>query len=617
MTVPPRIVFDAVSAEFIRNRRNFGENVRSAKLRIGAIKNLSQTSALLTSDFRLLDSIWEENRICISLGKVAPSVIAALIATEDRRFYSHNGVDARGILRAAYANLRAGHLVQGGSTVTQQLARIAVLRRTDRTLARKLLELCVAVLLEGHFAKEQILEAYLNAAYFGHNINGIELAALTFCNKRAADLDEIEAAYLVGLLKAPSRYCCCCNPDRASARTRLVYRLARFQTITSNKFATAGILKERPHFADLFPATAGYPKEYVRLWLKQKLPESYPSKRLKVHTTIDPQCQSALEVACGEIRSKGYSGRLACLVQDSHGGAIRAIAGGTDFRSHQFNSAADGCLQPGSLLKPFILLAAIKKGISVDQTLESRPLRIRLDGGGIWDVRNAGNKYRGPITIAQALVHSDNSVFAQLLLNIGVEPACQVLDAAGLPMKHATPAISTGAIRPGVSPLQICSAYSVFSSHGTFIPSSIISRVVDESGKCLWNSGATAVRICTQSEVTIVINILKRVCEEGTGILPVTQAGLAAKTGTSISGGWYMSFNDAYRVLTWTENDFLPVGVSQFPEKAVSAKVLANRIWQLLTKPKLGFSELYSVFAGVDTMSVRDLLWVEDRFQSE
>jgi len=592
-----------------------GEDVRSTMLRISAIKNLSQTSALLTSDLSLVDPIWEENRICIPLREVAPAVIAALIATEDRRFFSHNGVDTRGMLRAAYANLRAGHLVQGGSTVTQQLARMSVLQRADRTVTRKLLELCVAVILERQFAKEQILEAYLNAAYFGHNINGIELAALTFCKKHAADLDEIEAAYLVGLLKAPARYCRCCNPVRAAERTQLVSRLAGFQTSASRESAIAKILKHRPRSTELFPLTGGYPKEYMRHWLKQNLPKAYPSKRLIVHTTIDPQCQSAIEVACAEVRSRGYSGRLACLVQDSNKGAIRAVSGGPDFRSHQFNSATDGYLQPGSLLKPFVLLAAIQKGIPIDYKFESRPLRIQLGGGKTWDVRNAGNKYHGRITIAEALVHSDNTVYAQLLLDIGIEQALQLLREAGLPIKHATPALSIGAIRPGVSPLQVCTAYSVFSSYGTFIPSSIITRVVDESGTCLWDKEPTALRLCTHDDAAAVVKILKRVCEEGTGILPLSQVGLAAKTGTSISGGWYMSFSDTHRILTWTESDFLPAGVTQYPEKAVSAKALASRIWQLLGKTKLGFSELYSAFAGVDSMSVRDLLWVEDEFQ--
>lgn len=583
-------------------------------LRTSAINTPPQLSALLTSDMSVFDSIGEENRICVPLGKISSPVIRALLATEDRRFFAHDGVDPVGLLRATYANLRARRFVQGGSTVTQQLARMSVLRRADRTVMRKVLELCVALVLERQFAKGQILEAYLNAAYFGHNINGIELAALVFCKKHAADLDELESAYLVGLLKAPARYCRCCNPLRSAERVRLVSRLAGFGTNSSVRTG-ARFLKPRPRCAELFPSTAGYLRQFASCWLRRNLPESYPSRRLIVHTTIDPQCQSAVEIACAEVRSRGYSGRLACLVQDSDTGAIRAISGGVDFRSHRFNSATDGCLQPGSLLKPFVLLAAIQEGISVDCEFESRPLKVQLGGGKAWDVRNAGDKYRGRTTLGDALVHSDNTVYAQLLLKIGVEKTLCLIRAAGLPIKQATPALSMGALRPGVSPLQVCSAYSVFSNYGACIPSSMISRVVDEDGRCLWENQPTTIRLCTQDDAAAVVRVLREVCEQGTGVLPQRQPGLAAKTGTSVSGGWYMSFTDARRVLTWTESDFLPVGVNQYPEKAVSAKALASRIWQLLSKGALGFSELYSAFAGVDSMSVPDLLWVEEEFQ--
>jgi penicillin-binding protein 1A len=167
-----------------------------------AINFLAQASVLLTHDGRLFAPVYEENRICVSLKRVAGPVLKTLLTIEDRRFFSHNGLDFRAIVRAAHANLRAHRLVQGGSTITQQLARMAVLRRSDRTLWRKVLEAFVAVLIERQFAKERILEAYLNAAYFGHNIYGIELAALAFCGKSAAELDNVDAAYLIGLLKA-------------------------------------------------------------------------------------------------------------------------------------------------------------------------------------------------------------------------------------------------------------------------------------------------------------------------------------------------------------------------------------------------------------------------------
>jgi len=191
------------------------------------VGSLAQTSALLTSDGRLLAPVFEQNRICVPLNDMAEPVLRGLIATEDRRFFLHRGIDFKAILRAAYVNSRARKFVQGGSTITQQLARMAVLRRSDRSLARKLVEIYTALLIERHLTKRQILENYLNAAYFGHGIFGIEQAALVLCGKRAIELDDIDAAYLVGLLKAPARYCRCCNPTRAEQRTSLSYTTFR------------------------------------------------------------------------------------------------------------------------------------------------------------------------------------------------------------------------------------------------------------------------------------------------------------------------------------------------------------------------------------------------------
>jgi membrane peptidoglycan carboxypeptidase len=207
-------------------------------------------------------------------------------------------------------------------------------------------------------------------------------------------------------------------------------------------------------------------------------------------------------------------------------------------------------------------------------------------------------------------------VYAQLVLDIGVDRVRQLLTAAGIPARNATPAVSAGAIRPGVSPLQMCAAYSVFSAGGRFLPSTIVTQVADEHSAMLWQHVPASVRICSPATAAAVTSVLRRVNSEGTGVLPLPRAGLAAKTGTSISGGWHVSFDDVYRVLTWAESDFLPVGISQYTSKAVSAKSLASRIWRLLGQSRLGFSEMFSLFAGVDSMSVRDLLWVEDQFQS-
>ena len=566
-------------------------------------------------DSSLFCRLWEEDRISISIKNVAPSVVTALLATEDRRFWFHMGIDPWGIMRALEVNIRARRIVQGGSTLTQQLARMSVLHRTDRTLQRKILESLLAVLLEVRFAKEKILEAYLNCAYFGHNVYGIELAALTFCGKHARDLTPYESAYLVGLLRAPARYCYCCNPGRAVLRTRLVLSLANFKCPGSSELV-AGKLRPRPQLADAWQATAGYPKEYVRAWLKANALNIYPSMRLRVQTTINPRCQHAVDETCAQLRAAGHSGRISIVIQDARSGAVRALAGGVHFQSQQFNSATNGTLQPGSLLKPFVLLAALQRGVSMDRKYESRPIELPLPNGQNWRVRNAGDRYYGNITLSDALVLSDNTVYAQLMLEIGVDPVLQILSRCGVSLEHATPALCLGAVRPGLSPLQICTAYSVFSARGLFFPSSIVSSITDEDGKCLWHEDPHSIPVCTVGDSSTVVEILRRASKEGTGRIRVPQPRLAAKTGTSCSGSWHLSFSDNYRILTWTDTTFLSPNNFAYSGKGVTAKALASRIWTLLSKAPLGFTQLYGIFAGVDSLNVKDLLWMESEFES-
>jgi penicillin-binding protein 1A len=574
---------------------------------------LPQTSVLLTSNGALYGPVFEqEQRISVPLAEIAPRMLQAVVAVEDRRFYSHPGVDLRAIARALYVNVLRRRLVQGGSTITQQLARSAILRRRDRTLRRKILEAATALVLERHFTKRQILEGYLNTAYFGHNIYGVELAALTLCGKRASELDDSDAAYLAGLLRAPASYCHCCNPARAVDRTVFVLRL---MGTDDHRAPALGKWQARPSGRARFPLTGEYVTEEAKRWLRQWFPEDYPFKRLVVRTTIDPACQGAVEHTCSGVRRLGYEGRLAIVVQDAASGAIRAIAGGSDFSRHPYNSASLGRLQPGSLLKPFILLAALQAGVSPDQRYLSQPVELRLPNGRIWMVRNFEERYLGWLTLEDALVHSDNTVYARLMLDVGLPAVRRILAHAGISAHLLTPAVSAGAIRPGVSPLQLCTAYSVFSTSGRFFPASLFDRVRHESGSEVVGPNHGSTSICTSDVANRITEILRRVNEEGTGILPRRQPDLAAKTGTSVSGGWHLAFDDNLRVLTWTESDFLPVGARPNAGKAVSAKALASRLWQLLRTPRLGFAELLGAFAGVDEMSVRDLLWVERQFQ--
>ncbi len=573
----------------------------------GQIRPLPQTSVGLSVEGELFGVLHDENRLSVAVHDVAASVVDVLIAVEDRRFFSHHGVDLRAIARAAYVNLRTWRIAQGGSTITQQLARAAVLRRWDRTLRRKFAEAIIALLIERRLSKLQIIETYLNAAYFGHGVYGIDLAARTLCGKTPATLSHADAAYLVGLLRGPARYCRCCNPDRAAHRQAVVQRVVG----SSQATAPAARVHRRPLWSDHCPATAGYPLNFISTWMKRNLAARYPTDRLHVHTTFDGKCQLVLERAIASIRESGYQGRLACVLQDAQTGETRAVAGGSDFRTQPFNVATNGNLQPGSLLKPFVLIAALDSGMSIDQKYISRPLEIRGDKGVTWSVRNAGDRYRGLMSVCDALVLSDNTVFVQLMLDVGLDRFSSLLASVGI-HRNITPAVALGAMNPGISPLQVCQAYSLFSAKGRYLDAAPVSRVTSEDGAELWRETPQHSQVCRPEHAEVVREVLRRVSTEGTGVLPLPRPRLASKTGTSTSGGWYISLDDTYRLLTWTESDFVPAQYLWYPEKGVSAKNLANRIWSLLEKRDLGFADTFSVFAGVDDMPVRDLLWIED-----
>jgi len=575
------------------------------------LTTLSQVSALVTSDGRLLGPVYEQYRFVVPLSAISLHLIQAVVAIEDRRFFTHRGIDWHAILRAIVANVRKRRLAEGASTISQQVARTVVLGRRERTFQRKIVEMIVARDLERQFTKLQILEAYLNSSYFGHGLYGVEAASLVFFGKSAAETNEQEAAYLAGLLRSPARYCRCCHSRSARERTAFVLRRIGARA----HFGSTTQRHPRPDLFARFPLTGGYVRQSLRDRLREAVPERYPSRRLVVKTTIDSYCQRIVEFTCRGAYQTGYRGRLACIVQEARSGAIRALSGGIDYRRQQFNAATAGRLQPGSVLKPFVLVAALQHGFTLETRFESRPLTVHLPDGADWTVRNNRDRYHGKISIADALVLSDNTVYAQLFLELGAARVQEVLESVGLRLEVLTPALTTGATRPGLSPLQVCAAYSIFSCDGVFVPPTFVAEIRDEDGAVSCCSTETR-RVCDPAVSRAVSSVLRRVTRDGTGWLPHRFVGLASKTGSSASGGWYASYDESFRVLTWTDSDFLEVPSTPYAAKGVSAKMLADRIWSLLRAPGQVFSTLFGAFGPVDYLNVRDLLWLEREFQT-
>lgn len=573
-----------------------------------------QMSAAITADGILVGAIATEHRLSVSYDSLAPSLIAAVLSAEDKRFFRHRGIDWLALLRASFRNMRAGTIVQGGSTITQQLARNAVLKDTRRTLKRKALEAAIAKILEGIFSKDEILEAYLNACYFGHGVFGVRLAALSSFGKEPSDLDTEEAAYLAGLLRGPARYCSCCRPESARSRTRHVLALMA-KNKTPSSYRRSGPVRRferRSTLVDKCPWTAQYFLDCVKQWLLTHCGTLFPAKPLIVTTTLDITAQLAVESACQEAWRRGYRGRLACVVQNSCSGAILGLAGGVRYSEQPFNCAINARLQPGSLIKPFILAAAIEAGISPERVYRSAPLVIEQPNGTPWNVRNFGDIYRGPISLSEALIYSDNSVYVQLTLDLGLRPISDVLRRVDVSTARLTPAIATGSLAPGLAPLRLCTSYCAFASRGFISPATPVMSVATETGEFLYRHQHTPFAALSPTAADLVSSVLREVPIRGTGRFDPPLSDLHAKTGTTDTGAWYASYDQSFQVLTWVDTASSPPPASW--GKAVTAGLLAERIWRLLRESDIPSAKLFGAFRGVDRLNVRDLLWVNKQF---
>src|SRR5579864_6883582 len=340
----------------------------------------------------------------LTLKRMSPYLPKAVIATEDRRFYSHFGVDPVGLLRAAFTDLRAGHVVQGGSTITQQLAKILFLT-PERNFARKIRETLLALWLEHRFSKDQILEIYLNRVYLGAGAYGVDAAAHRYFGKSASKLDLFECATLAGLLKAPTRF----NPVRDE-----VAAVARTSQVLDNMVEAGFISRAEadaaaPHGAVLAPGDRPGAR-YFADWVAGQLRDfaGAADRDMTVRTTLDPRMQAAAEEAVHATlahygaRDRVSQGALVALAPD---GAVRAMVGGRDYDESQFNRAVQAERQPGSSFKPFVYLAGLEAGLRPGDRFVDAPIRI-----GNWEPHNYLDRYQGDVSVAEAVAQSINTV---------------------------------------------------------------------------------------------------------------------------------------------------------------------------------------------------------------
>ena len=377
----------------------------------------------------------DQSRILVGSSEIAPIMKQAIVAVEDRRFWEHRGVDLRGIFRAVWNDVRNKEVVQGGSTITQQLVKNTYIK-PERTVSRKLKEAALAWQLERRWSKDRILTTYLNTIYFGNGAYGIEMAAKVYFKKHASDLSLPEAALLAGMPANPTAYDPVASPTRALERRSTVLALMFGQELITKAQYDAAERAPLPSAEQVgLPGTRG-PAQYFAEYVKQQLIDYYGSGKvfgggLKVHTSIDLRLQKLAQEAIDKWLTRKDGPAAALVAIDPRNGRVLAMVGGEGFSKSQFNLATQGERQPGSSFKPFVLAAALDQGVSPDTTYPSKPQVINI-GDKLWAVSNYENAYLGAANLRTATIYSDNTVYAQLTAQLGPKRVVEMAHKLGI-----------------------------------------------------------------------------------------------------------------------------------------------------------------------------------------
>lgn len=513
-----------------------------------------------------------EDRIVLTPAEVTPLLRSAIKTVEDRRFDEHHGVDLRSMLRALWADIRAGHVTQGGSTLTQQLVKNYFLS-DERTFSRKFTEIVMALRLEARFSKEDILVAYLNEVYLGQDgeraVHGFGLAAEFYFAKPLSELDLSEVALLVGLVKGPSQYDPRLHPDRARARRNLVLgELAAEHLIDP---ATARAAQARP--LGLKPPGGGYVPAFldlVRRHLKRDYAEAdLAAAGLAVYTTLDARAQVAAERALARglkhldtvSRTKNAHLEGAMIIAEPNSGDVVAVAGGREVGADNFNRALDAHRPIGSLVKPAVYLTALESGrYNAATVLEDAPLEVKLGDGTLWAPQNYTREVYGQVPLARALAESMNLATVRLGLDVGVPKVIATLEQLGLESKPPpNPSLLLGAL--DLTPLEVVQIYAALANGGFRARLRTVRAVLDEKGAALKRFKVEVEAAAPPAAVYMLDRMLTLVTTHGTGRgatarLPAGTV-VAAKTGTSSDtrDSWFAGFTGSYLGVVWVGYD--------------------------------------------------------------
>lgn len=506
----------------------------------------------------------------VGLHEMSPYIPEAVVAIEDRRFYSHFGIDPIGLSRAIVTNLVGGHFSQGGSTLTQQLAKNLFLT-PDRTLERKVQEVLLALWLEHKHSKDQILEMYLNRVYFGSGAYGVEAASRRYFGKSARDVTLSEAALLAGLLKAPSKLSPARDPKAAEERAQLVLAAMRETGKISDKEYKTALSAPATRAPSYWTGSENYVADTVM----DELPDLIGDVRgdIVINTTVDLNLQKLAEQSIRRLideSGKKLNVSQGALVSIDDSGAVRAMVGGYDYSTSQFDRASEARRQPGSAFKPFVYMAALEAGRTPDSIRNDAPIRI-----GKWTPDNYGGKYYGKVTLATALAKSLNSVAAQLTMEVGPDAVVEAAHRMGIQSDlQANTSIALGTSE--VTPLELTSAYVPFANGGYKPDIHFIQRITTANGKVLYEgTTGSAPRVIKADIVGMMNSMMTGTVEVGTAKKAAFNWPSAGKTGTSQNSrdAWFVGYTANLTTGVWFGND------DGSPMKKVTGGALPAQAW--------------------------------------
>ncbi|MCP4182364.1 MAG: PBP1A family penicillin-binding protein [Hyphomicrobiales bacterium] len=539
---------------------------------VWAIPDRPPNARIIAVDGELIANRGVTGGAAISVSDMSPYIPMAVIAIEDRRFKHHFGIDLLGLARAMGKNLMAGRFIQGGSTLTQQLAKNLFLK-PERTLGRKVQEAILAIWLESRFTKNEIIELYLNRVYFGSGAYGVDAASRRYFGKSARYVNLAEAAILAAVLKAPSRLSPARNPELARSRSKLVLAAMRHQGYISDRESATALTMQAKKAKRYLTGS----EHYVADMVMKKASQLIGSMRedIIISTTIDINLQKKAGLLIKQTLSKEGKSRKVeqgALVSLDGTGAIRALVGGREYSKSQFNRAINARRQPGSAFKPFVFLASLEAGRTPNSIRNDAPVRI-----GNWTPVNYDRKYRGEVTLTTALAKSLNTIAAQLVMETGPEKVIKLAHRLGINSEisnNASIALGTSE----TSLLEITSAYVPFANGGYRARPFFIKSITDTHGKVLYQRKTEAIRrVVGNRELGMMNEMMAATIEWGTGKnARLKKWPAAGKTGTSQKSrdGWFIGYTANLTTGIWFGND------DGSPTSKITGGGLPAKIWK-------------------------------------